>query len=109
MITTLREELTVSGFDWDAKGARIIIQSSDSQFPGWSHGTSAKEIGVDAPELDTEFNDGYGGPTCPRFIAEDDVAIYMPWQYDGATGVFSVRKDISVYLDTKYSTPYPGV
>ena len=58
--------------------------------------------------LEKEFDYGYGGPECPRFVAEDTDYIYFPDQYDGATSCCYVAKDISKYLSIEEPTPYPG-
>jgi hypothetical protein len=58
--------------------------------------------------LDEQFYSGHGCPSCPRFIAEDSVAIYFPWQYDGATGLQKVYKNLDVYLTGDEETPFPG-
>lgn len=65
-----------------------------------------KYIKRDDPILDQEFDEGYGAPECPRFVADDGRKIYFPYQYDGSTGIVSVYKNIDVYLAKE--TPYPG-
>lgn len=111
--TTLRELLNALGFDWNT--GRIVyhdVTQPDGEYtgnPGWSDATSAQEIPDTHPILDKEFYTGFGGPQCPRFVAEDAVKIYFPSQYDGSTQVHSIWKDLGKYLDFKEnSTPYPG-
>lgn len=107
-MATIREKLDRQGFDWET--GRIIIQTVEpDRYPGWAKPTGAYVAAADDPILDQEFDDGFGGPKCPRFVAEDATAIYFPYQYDGATGVCKVLKDIRQYLDYKSNpTPYPG-
>jgi len=106
-MATLRKMLRDAGFDWDS--GRIIYQRcEDNCPPGWSGPVEAREIDFNDPILDQEFDDGYGSPEMPRFIAEDDTRIYFPAQYDGLTWIETVYKDIDAYLDPNNSTPYPG-
>jgi hypothetical protein len=58
--------------------------------------------------LHQSFDAGFGGPKCPRFIAEDPVAIYFPSQYEGATSLEKIYKNLDVYLTGDEETPYPG-
>ena len=104
-MNTIRDWLTRGSFNWD-KG-RIIYQATD-KFCGWDEPLSAEEISKEHPILDHEFNRGFGAPECPRFIAEDEKALYFPEQYDGATSLTVVYKDIDWYLDAENPTPYPG-
>ena len=107
-MTTIRQWLNEGGFDWD-KG-RIIIQEVNGNYPGedWNDRISASEDKAHFL-VDKEFDSGYGGPECPRFIAEDKDKLYFPEQYDGATSLCIVFKDISKYLNYKdYPSPYPG-
>jgi hypothetical protein len=108
MIVTLRKELTGAGFDW--KTGKIIYQESDNaDSPHWGDPISAQYIEQTHPLLDQEYDCGHGGPECPRFIAEDDKALYFPSQYDGATNMVRVWKDINHYLNWKENpTPCPG-
>ena len=103
-MATIKQWLEDYGFDFD-KG-RIIYQETDYPYPGWCDPDRAMYIPTDHPILTTEFDNGYGGPNCPRFIAEDTEAIYFPVQYDGATWLEKVWKNLDKYLS--HSTPYPG-
>jgi hypothetical protein len=114
---SIRESLEELEFNWD--NGRILLQTvydymgEPSKNPGWesfnnregSKDTS-EYIDFDHPVLDADYDVGYGGPECPRFIAEDDQALYFPAQYDGSTWIEVVYKNIDVYLEK--STPYPG-
>lgn len=108
MRATIRAWLTDGGFDWT--DGRILWQDTeeDDSSPGWATPRAAAWIEPTHAILDKEFHDGYGGPECPRFIAEDNKALYFPNQYDGSTGLTVVMKDLSHYLDPKNETPYPG-
>jgi len=105
-MATIRQWLTEQGFDFG--NGTILFQPAASS-PGW---TSVEETGkgrmirTTHPILDHVFDDGFGAPECPRFIAEDSEAIYFPAQYDGATWCEKVHKDITYYVD--HVTPYPG-
>ena len=113
----LREWLEEEGFDYET-GTIIAHMCTDNSYsPGWGDGDEAFKFtfkGNKCPDneinvlLDVEFDDGYGAPECPRFIAEDKDKLYFPWQYDGATGLEVVYKDISKYMDVSNPTPYPG-
>jgi hypothetical protein len=113
-MATLRAWLNEEGFDW--KTGKIIAHTlkEGSYSPGWGdmeaayfwdYSSNLPAMQMDAL-LDTEFDDGYGSPNCPRFIAEDATKLYFPWQYDGSTGLQSVVKDIMHYISN--ATPYPG-
>ena len=106
-MATIREWLNEAGFNWE-KGT-IIYQPTEGDCPGWNSPLSAAVIMPNHPILTKEFDERDGGPRCPRFIAEDDEAIYFPAQYDGSTWVNKIWKDITKYLDYKNNvTPYPG-
>ena len=115
-MATIREWLDGSGFDWES--GKIIHQGTRNEwdedeecelYPGWSPPTGAKVITRDHAILDKQFNTGFGGPDCPRFVARDPVAIYFPGQYDGSTWLVRVWINIDRYLDfEKNETPYPG-
>lgn len=116
-MATLREFLDEQKFDWHS--GTILIQwtkiymyddgEEDKERPGWDEITGASFITFDHPILDKEFSDGYGGPECPRFVAEDAEAIYFPGTYDGATWCSKVYKELGKYLDWEnLETPYVG-
>jgi len=104
-MTTLRKELESVGFDFD-KGKIIIKETDDC--PGWDNMGSGRFIKSTDSLLDNEFDDGYGRPECPAFIAVDEECLYFPRQYDGATGVDKIHKNIDIYLLDDEPTPYPG-
>ena len=112
-MATIREWLNKAGFDW--RTGRIIFQETyycdtleRHDTPGWASPEGAREITADDPILDYEFDDGFGAPECPKFIAEDRDRFFFPAQYDGATWLEFVWKDINKYLDANNETPYPG-
>lgn len=106
-MATIKKWLDEAGFNWS--DGRILWQDvEEGRSPGWGDPTTAQWIQPDHEVLTREFSSGYGGPECPRFVAEDDKAIYFPSQYDGATGIEVVFKDLTKYLDVKNETPYPG-
>lgn len=116
-MATIRKFLNTVGFDWDH--GRIIVQIVEEEWPGWSRSIKGAYYahvgkafdsdlaGTTSDILDDGFDDGFGGPMCPRFIAEDNEYIYFPSQYDGATQAEKVAKDITIYL-LGNDTPYPG-
>jgi hypothetical protein len=104
---TLRRELEELGFDWDS--GKILYQKTIDFAPGWDEPRDAEYIAATHPILDEEYSRDYGAPTCPRFVAEDKEAFYFPSQYDGATLVEKIWKDLDKYLDFKKNmSPYPG-
>jgi hypothetical protein len=115
MKTTLHERLQANGFDFTS--GFILFQETrdpkddpdDTHSPGWSEPTQpTRVISQDEPVLHREYDSGYGGPECPRFIAKDDTHIYFPYQYDGSTGIVKVRRDFGAYIGTLEPLPYPG-
>ena len=106
-MATIREWLTKKGFDFE-KGEIIYHYVGLGQTPGWSEARSRRKIKASSKVLDFEFDCGFGGPKCPRFIAEDDNRIYFPAQYDGATWLQIIHKDMTKYLHDDIETPYPG-
>jgi hypothetical protein len=106
-MTTIKEWLTGAGFDWET-GKIIWQQTNFGDCPGWSYPIAAYRIESDHSILGQEFNCGFGGPECPRFIAKDSKFIYFPAQYDGSTWIEKVAIDIDFCLDHKNSSPYPG-
>jgi len=109
-MATIRGWLEKCGFDWET--GKIVFQAvQKDDDPGWADPIGSELIVAPFkhPILDYDFYAGYGGPQCPRFIAQDRYAIFFPSQYDGATGIVKVHKDISKYLNWKdFPTPYPG-
>lgn len=105
---TILEMLTEAGFDWDT--GKIILQESEGYAPGWARQILSTKLTKDFSEaiLHEEFDDGYGSPQCPRFVAKDNRKIYFPTQYDGSTSIDSVFINITEYLDIINPTPYPG-
>lgn len=110
-MTTLRAQLTEAGFDWTS-GRILYHQISDEAYsPGWVNDNeiiARKFIDFDDEILDKEFEEGYGAPNLPRFIAEDESFVYFPVQYDGATWVGRTAKNITAYLQNGSQTPYFG-
>jgi len=107
--TNVRELLDMLGFDW-ATG-RIVYQATTGYSPGCSDGkdiAAGIEIGTQHPILDEQFYAGYGSAWCPRIIARDNEAIYIPVQYDGASWMTRIVVDLDWYKETGHPTPYPG-
>jgi len=105
---TLKYWLDSLGFDW-ASGRIIYQHTEEGCAPGWTSPESAEQIASDHVILTTEFDCRSGAPKCPRIVAEDKDAIYFPSQYDGATSLEMVWKDLDRYLDFENNeTPYPG-
>lgn len=114
-INTIREWLEAAGFDFD--NGKIIVHltrnDDDEEYvgssPGWDEAVKATETPEEVADvISKEFDSGYGGPKCPRFIAEDGDKIYFPAQYDGSTWLEFVYKDIDKYMNIENETPYPG-
>lgn len=106
---TLRKELEFNKFDW--KNGRILYQETTGYSAGWSSGDDlieTREIDTEHKILDKEFNDGYGSPEMPRFVAYDKGFIYFPSQYDGSTRIVKVAKEPEYYIGNNEETPYPG-
>jgi hypothetical protein len=118
-MTTLRKWLDSVDFDWST--GKVLIQSrlgdwnreddyyedlckSDSFQDAW---TPRFVLEMDSI-LDYEFPTGFGSPKAPCFIAEDSEKLYFPSQYDGSTSIETINKDISTYLQSSCTTPYPG-
>jgi len=108
-MTTLRKKLDKVGFDFEH--GRIIYQEVFGIEPGWADsGNISKTIEIDSnhPILDLEFDDGFGSPNMPRFVAEDENKIYFPCKYDGLTWIAYVYKNINTYVENNELTPYVG-
>ena len=108
---TLRECLTDAGFDWCSSATIILHEVSNEDWcaPGNMSGKDVKRrsiIPYDHPILDQPFDDGYGSPEMPRFVAYDDHFIYFPGEYDGATWVTKVARGWRYYLLDGVDTPY---
>lgn len=104
----IQEWLISAQFHWEKGTIVIQFAEEDEDSPGWAHGITAEKVQKDHSILLKSFYSGFGGPQCPRFIAEDDEKFIFPTQYDGATGWEVLYKDINKYLDVKTLTPYPG-
>ena len=99
----------LDNLDFDWKSGRIIYQiTNDFSSPGWGTPKEALEIDESHRILTEEFDSGFGGPECPRIIAEDKNFIYFPVQYDGSTWLQKISKNIIYYLSPENPTPYPG-
>jgi hypothetical protein len=103
---TLRKELTELGFDWNT--GKIILWNLDGEYRSWSESQPVVKTIKDwkDKDLDYEYDTGYGSADTPHFIAEDDKFIYMPVQYDGASWLYKVSKDIDYYMTNE--PPYEG-
>ena len=111
-MATLREWLKENEFDFvNGKIAYQKISGDCSDSPGWGSVDKDNPISViqnNDPILDLEFDSGFGGPECPRFIAQDANGIYFPAQYDGSTWI-EVVHNLDWYLkNPEVETPYPG-
>jgi hypothetical protein len=111
-MSTLREWLNDENFDWET--GEIILQNRKptewDEKPyagGWDECDFADRISQEHEVLDYNFDNGFGRPECPRFIAKDKEAIYFPSQYDGSTCLEKVYLDISKYLAVTNKI-YPG-
>jgi hypothetical protein len=105
----LREMLEHAGFHWQT--GVIVYQHTEDDTPGWACKSSCLPsvvIAHDHPVLDLEFDNGYGGPEMPRFVANDSARLYFPVQYDGATHICAVYRNASDYCGITDMTPYPG-
>lgn len=116
-MATLRKWFDDAGVDWGSLVLVIHTMEPRSFCPGWGTPQEAfrfdftKPGALDVhphPVLDHEFNSGYGAPEAPMFIAQDKDCMYFPQQYDGATALVYVFRDIEVYMDVENDTPYPG-
>lgn len=102
--STTREWLTQADFNWES--GRIIYQEvEEKNLPGWSRPISSVEVPPNHEILDKKFDFGYGAPQCSRFIADDGKFLYFPSQYDGATELTVVSKDISLSRLARKSYP----
>jgi hypothetical protein len=107
-MATIYDWLTELDFDFSS-GVIIFQAVEKNEAPGWYDPINAEIINNNHPILHQEFDDGFGSPSCPRFIAKDDQAIYFPYQYDGSTNIQKIWLNIYQYLDfTNHHTPYPG-
>lgn len=116
-MTTLREWFNDEKVDWSSLIMVCHTMGPNSFAPGWSiPETSVKfdftnDSALDTtnhPVLDHKFYDGFGAPEAPMFVAQDKDFIYFPSQYDGATTLVKVAKNIDYYMDVRHETPYPG-
>lgn len=116
-MATLREWFDDEKVDWPSLVMICHTMAEGSYSPGW--GTPAEAVRFDFtkpgaldvrphPVLDQQFDSGYGAPEAPMFIAQDKTRTYFPYQYDGATGLVAVLRDIEAYMDVTNATPYPG-
>lgn len=116
-MTSIREWLKEKNCDFAS--LKLIVQVWDDLDPDYPENLCTGDISdfqkciatyttdyLD-PILDFRFYSGRGGPKAPRFIAEDNHALYFPSQYDGATSCVKVMKDIKYYLRGDDATPYP--
>lgn len=107
-MSTIHDWLTEMHFNFST-GSIIFQAVKDDEAPGWNDPIASELVNENHPILHTKFENGFGSPSCPRFIAKDDQAIYFPYQYDGATNIQKIWLDLNKYLDfTHYYTPYPG-
>lgn len=118
-MATIREWLNGSGFVWD-KGIIIyqaVREDADAEYPQYASApgyadendvTPGVFVAATDPILDMEFDNSYGAPSCPRFFARDNAALYFPSQYDGSTRIVRVEIDPMFYMQPGNLTPYPG-
>lgn len=103
---TLRQELTKLGFDWNS--GRIIIWCLKGPVGYWDDNIpQVREIEDWADsDLDYVYDIGLGDPKTPHIIAEDNKWIYMPAEYDGASWLYKVNKNLDHYMINV--PPYEG-
>ena len=105
-MATIRKWLDALDFDWST--GIVLHQPTPGETPGWAHTVEPTCVMPDEV-LDQEFDDGFGGPQCPRFVAYDHAFVYFPSQYDGATGPERVPRDPGWWAENPDAeTPYPG-
>ena len=83
--TKLRDDLDGFRFNWDSdwrliSDGRIITDKNDPIFEEYSY-----------------TNEPCWGGGCPHIIADDDKQIILVSEYDGATWLSSLEKDIAIY------------
>ena len=105
-MATLRVWLDSVCFDWST--GKILVQSDQGDWYRCSDDWTPRYVDGTDPILDKKFDCGYGSPQAPCFVAEDSERLYFPSQYDGATNIEYINKDISTYLSEHCRTPYPG-
>lgn len=97
-MATFRKWLNDLHFDWDT-GTLIHQYGKIDEWGEWGQVVDAKVLGQDDPILDRSFDDGFGTYDCPRIIAKDKDALYIPSDYDGASSLEKIFLDLSKYLD----------
>ena len=81
-MATVQGWLDAAGFDWES--GRVVVhevEPVDANYvssPGDGTGINPREVQRDDPMLTTGFNDDFGAPECPRFVAFDNTRIYFP-------------------------------
>lgn len=116
-MATVREWLNEAGINWSTTVIVAHHLAEDSYSAGWGEGVAAFrfDFSSNLPAsaevlqlLDTNFDNGFGAPQAPRFVADDGTRLFFPSQYDGSTSLEYIYKDINKYMDVNYQTPYPG-
>lgn len=114
-MATIKQWLTEAGFNWQKGTVIIHDQARDEEgfdrCPGWTGVEDITEryiVDEGHPLITHEFDDGLGGPECPRFVAQDGSHIYFPQHHCGATSLCKVCINMTHYLEEESTTPYPG-
>ena len=93
------------GFDWTT--GTIILQETDyPDNPGLGETTSTVELSADHAYLDKAFSQNRHRLACPRFIARDATAYYVPATLAGLIIICKINKDIRTYLEPYTDIPY---
>jgi len=111
-MATLKEWLDELEFDYDS--GEFILWDNKGEVYSWEEDAPKKSILVAKGREDIlllgiltrEFDDGYGSPEAPHFIAYDKDFIYLPASYDGSTWAYKVARN-SEYYHT-HLPPYEG-
>lgn len=102
---TIRKLLDDEGFDWTT--GIIILQETDyPDNPGLGETTGTVELSVDNAYLDQTFSQHRHRLACPRFVARDATAYYIPATLAGLVIICKIDQDIRTYLELDTDIPY---
>lgn len=84
--------------DFDFENGNLIWRKSGTP---WEERRLWMRIDTSHPELDREFDNGYGGAEAPQIVAWNEETIWQVREYDGSEWLEGSERDPAVLIGTE--------